>query len=98
MTTTRPNKRRERISALTERRQRGAGIPGLFSRCAQHGRCLGGESPTRNQVIEIEANRNCRRATDCGKEAGSETAGRCTRTGYEAPSSGASRPRTAKLR
>jgi hypothetical protein len=29
----------------------------------------------REEVILIEANRNCRRVTDCGKEAGSETAG-----------------------
>jgi hypothetical protein len=29
-----------------------------------------------NEVILIKANRNCRRATDCGKEAGSEAVGR----------------------
>ncbi len=38
----------------------------------------------REAVIPIEANRNCGRATDRGKEAGSETAGRYTRTGSEA--------------
>src|SRR5690606_13027356 len=35
----------------------------------------------RKETIPIEANRNCGRATNRGKEAGSETAGRCTRTG-----------------
>lgn len=52
----------------------------------------------RKEVILIEANRNCVRATDRGKEAGSESAGRCTRTGSEAAPSGASGPKTAKLR
>ena len=52
----------------------------------------------RKEVILIEANRSCVRATDRGKEAGSETVGRCTRTGYEAAPSGASGPMTAKLR
>jgi hypothetical protein len=52
----------------------------------------------RKEVIPIEANRNCGRATDRGKEAGSETAGRCTRTGSEAAPSGASGHVTAKLR
>jgi len=35
----------------------------------------------RKEVILIEANRNCVRATERGKEAGSETVGRCTITG-----------------
>ena len=52
----------------------------------------------RKETIPIEANRNCGRATDCGEEAGSETAGRCTRTGSEATPSGASGQTTAKLR
>jgi hypothetical protein len=52
----------------------------------------------RKEVILIEANRNCVRATDRGKEAGSEIVGRCTRTGFEAASSGASGQTTAKLR
>jgi len=51
----------------------------------------------RKEVILIEANRNCERATDRGKEAGSETVGRCTRTGSEAASSWASEPMIAKL-
>ena len=49
-------------------------------------RCKSG----RKEVILNEANRNCERATDRGKEAGSETAGRRTETGYEASASGAS--------
>jgi len=52
----------------------------------------------REEVIPIEVNRNCGRATDRAKEAGSETAGRCTRTGSEATPSGASGQGTAKLR
>ena len=52
----------------------------------------------RKEVILIEANRNCARVTERGKEAGSETVGRCTRTGSEAASSGASGQVTAKLR
>jgi hypothetical protein len=52
----------------------------------------------REEVILIEANRNCARATERGKEAGSEAAGRRTETGYEAESSGASGPKDAKLR
>jgi len=45
----------------------------------------------------IEANRNCGRATDRGEEAGSETAGRRTGSGYEAPTSGTSGRGTAKF-
>ena len=45
----------------------------------------------------IEAKRNCGRATDCGKEAWSETAGRRTETGSEALPIRASGQRTAKL-
>jgi len=41
---------------------------------------------SRNLVIKIEANRNCGRVTDRGKEAGSETVGRRTGIGYEAES------------
>lgn len=52
----------------------------------------------REEVILIEANRNCARATERGKEAGSEAAGRRTETGYEAKSSGASGQRSAKPR
>ena len=52
----------------------------------------------REETILIEVNRNCRRATDCGEEAGNESVGRCTRTGCEAKPSRASRPKTAKLR
>src|SRR6185369_10233435 len=52
----------------------------------------------RKEVILIEANRNCVRATERGKEAGSETAGRCTRIGSEAASSGTSGQQTAKSR
>jgi len=40
----------------------------------------GCKSP-RKETIPNEANCNCGRATDRGEEAGSETAGRCTRTG-----------------
>jgi hypothetical protein len=52
----------------------------------------------RKETILIEASRNCRRATDCGKEANSEVASRCTRTPSEAMSSGTNRPKTAKFR
>jgi len=53
---------------------------------------------SREEVIPTEANRNRVRVTERGKEAGSETAGRRTETGYEAESSGASGQETAKLR
>ena len=46
----------------------------------------------REEVIPTEANRNCERATDRGKEAGSEAAGRWTRSRYEASANGASGP------
>src|SRR5690606_17508714 len=52
----------------------------------------------RKETIPIEANRSCGRATNRGKEAGSETAGRCTRTGSEATPGGASEQWVAKLR
>lgn len=52
----------------------------------------------REEVILIEANRNWGRATDRGKEAGSEAAVRCKRTGSEAVPTGASGHVTAKLR
>jgi len=52
----------------------------------------------RKETIPIEASRNCGRVTDRGKEAGSETAGRCTRIGSEAKPSGASEQLVAKLR
>jgi hypothetical protein len=48
-------------------------------------------------TIAIEAKRNCRRVTDCGKEAWSEAAGRRTETGYKALVIRASGPMTAKL-
>jgi len=57
-------------------------------------RCKSG----REETILIEANCNCGRATDRGEEAGSETAGRWTRTRYEAAPSGASEQTIAKLR
>lgn len=52
----------------------------------------------RKEVISIEANRNCVRATERGKEAGSETARLRTEIRYEAASSEASGRGTAKLR
>jgi hypothetical protein len=52
----------------------------------------------RKETILIEANRNCRRATNCGEEAGSEIVSRCTRTQSEATSSGMSGPKAAKFR
>jgi hypothetical protein len=52
----------------------------------------------RKETILIEANRNCRRVTNCGEEAGSEIASRCTRTRLEATPSGTSRHMTAKFR
>jgi hypothetical protein len=53
---------------------------------------------SRKQAIANEAKRNCGRATDRGKEAWSEAAGRPTGTGSEAASSVASQQWTAKPR
>jgi len=52
----------------------------------------------RKETILIEANRNCRRVTNCGEEAGSEIASRWTRTRFEAKPSGMSGQLTAKFR
>src|SRR6266542_6698747 len=72
-----------------------AAAPSFFVRpaWARPWRC----KSSRKQAIATEANRNCGRATDRGKEAGSETAGRRTGSGYEAPTSGASGQRTVSL-
>src|SRR5690606_25686167 len=56
----------------------------------------GCKSP-RKLTMTIEVKRNCRRATDCGKEAWSASMGRRTDTGSEAEPTRASGPKTAKL-
>ena len=61
---------------------------------ARSSRCKSG----RKEIIPIEAKRNCGRATDRGEEARSESAGRWTRTRYEALPSGASEQAIAKPR
>ena len=43
---------------------------------AQHGHILTGESPLHKRVTASEEKRNCMRATECGKEAWIEAAGR----------------------
>ena len=64
-------------------------------------------APSMGAILEVEvlpqadtvseAKRNCKRVTDCGKEAWSETASRWTRTGYKAVPSKASGQGSAKL-
>jgi len=73
------------------------GKPAAFLVCPARAPSSGCKS-RRQEAIPNEASRNCARATERGKEAGSEGAGRRTETGYEATPSGASGPMTAKLR
>ena len=94
-----PGARFHAVGALRTRspRRLGCSDPGLhFVRPAWALSC--GCKSRRKETILIEASRNCGRATDRGEEAGSETAGRCTRTAFEATPSGTSGQRTAKLR